>query len=441
MTSAVGTRRTAGTAASLGAGAAVAMLLAVALSLREPSTSVAVAGGAGLVLVLTLVLWNESAAVFLAGALLAFVRVEPAPTDAVFLIVILVAAASGRLTLTRIPATVGLFLGGYLSLNLLAMTQSLSLGRSLKFSFTTFYLATFALWLTGWLTSRERMRLVLRSYLLAAGVSAFLGVGALFLPIPGRARLVYDNTRALALFKDPNVLGAFLVPAALILAEELLRPSLLRARRSTKLALFVLVVLGVLFSFSRAAWGSLVLGLLVIAGVYALRRGGGRHAFALITTMLFTGLVAVAILSATGQLTFLEQRARVQGYDQNRFGAQQYAIDLAAHHPLGIGPGQFELYSPLSAHETYLRALSEVGVLGLVLVAALLLATLVLALRNAQRGIDTYGVGSAALLGSWFGLVASGFVIDTLHWRQLWLVAAWIWAGATRGAASSTSRP
>ena len=67
-------------------------------------------------------------------------------------------------------------------------------------------------------------------------------------------------------------------------------------------------------------------------------------------------------------------------------------------YPLGIGPGQFEKVSPISAHSTYVRALSEEGVLGLLVLLALLLLTLMFASRNAILGRDTYGIGSAALL-------------------------------------------
>ena len=51
---------------------------------------------------------------------------------------------------------------------------------------------------------------------------------------------------------------------------------------------------------------------------------------------------------------------------------------------------------------------------------------------NAIAGRDTYGIGSAALLGAWCGLLVNSFVIDTLHWRHLWVVAALIWAGWAR---------
>jgi hypothetical protein len=68
----------------------------------------------------------------------------------------------------------------------------------------------------------------------------------------------------------------------------------------------------------------------------------------------------------------------------------------------------------------------------LVTILALIVATLLFAGRNAAIGRDTYGIGSAALLGAWCGLVANSAFVDTLHWRHLWLVAALIWAGAMR---------
>ena len=61
-----------------------------------------------------------------------------------------------------------------------------------------------------------------------------------------------------------------------------------------------------------------------------------------------------------------------------------------------------------------------------------MLATLYWAGRNAIFGRDTYGIGSAALLGAWVGALFNGFFVDTLHWRHLWLLAALIWAGSAR---------
>jgi O-antigen ligase len=161
----------------------------------------------------------------------------------------------------------------------------------------------------------------------------------------------------------------------------------------------------------------------------------------MVVLLVVTTLGVAGTLAATGSLGFLEQRARLQTYDTQRFGAQRTGIELAAQHPAGIGPGQFELVSPVSAHSSYVRALAEQGILGLAIVAALFLATLIFAGTNAIAGRDTYGIGSAALLAAWVGLLVNSFVVDTLHWRHLWFVAALIWIGTVPRVRRSADPP
>jgi O-antigen ligase len=315
---------------------------------------------------------------------------------------------------------------------MLASIDLIDLGRGVTFFAITLYLAVFSLWMTGYVGSVNAARVVLKAYVAAAVVSAGVAVLALFVVFPGHEVFV-RGPRAQGLFKDPNVLGPFLVPAALLLLEETVAPRLLRARLATKVALLSILTVGVLFSFSRAAWLNLVIGGFVMFCVLSLRRGGGRRAVKFVVAAVSATAVLFAALAVTSSFAFLSERARFQTYDVQRFGAQLSGIELAAKYPLGIGPGQFERVSPISAHSTYVRALSEEGVVGLLVLLALLLLTLAFAGRNAILGRDTYGIGSAALLAAWCGLLANSVFIDTLHWRHFWLLAALIWAGAARG--------
>jgi O-antigen ligase len=173
-------------------------------------------------------------------------------------------------------------------------------------------------------------------------------------------------------------------------------------------------------------------GVFVVLTVIALRRGAGRQAGRALAVVLVGAAAVTATVAFSGSTTFLQQRATLQSYDSTRFGAQSESIRFAEQHPLGIGPGQFERYANVSVHSTYARALAEEGLLGLVLMLALVLATLAAAGRNAIDGRDTYGIGSAALLGAWCGILANSLFVDTLHWRHLWFVAALIWAGSYR---------
>jgi hypothetical protein len=387
--------------------------------------------GFGLLGTLALALARYDTAIALGIFLLAAVRIEPAPADLIFFVVIAVALVTGRFDLRRVPLTVTVLLGVFLALNMLASVELIDVGRGVRFFSITLYLAVFALWLTGYVRSAYTARVVLRAYVAAAVVSAAVAVIALFVAFPGHNVFVL-GPRAQGLFKDPNVLGPFLVPAALLLLEETVAPRLLRARLPTKVALLSILTVGILFSFSRAAWLNLVVGAFVMFCVLAMRRGGGRRAVTFLVTAVSASAVLFAALAVTSSFAFLSERARFQSYDVQRFGAQLSGIELAAKYPLGIGPGQFEQVSPISAHSTYVRALSEEGVLGLLVFLALLLLTLGFAGRNAVLGRDTYGIGSAALLAAWCGLLANSVFIDTVHWRHLWLVAALIWAGAAR---------
>jgi O-antigen ligase len=413
-----------------GCGALVLVFLALGLALgRNPLPLSLVLGfGIGLLGTLALALTRYDAAVALGILLLAVVRIEPAPSDLIFGVLIAVAVAAWSFDLRAVPLSVTVLVSTFLSLNLIASIDVVDAARAVSFFAVTLYLGIFALWLAAYVRSSSRARLVLVAYLVAAVLSAAVACLALLAPFPGADSFV-RGPRAQGLFKDPNVFGPVLVPAALVLMEEIVAPRLLRLRLWLKLALLSVLTLGVLFSFSRAAWLNLAVGTLVLFTVLVVRRGGFGRAAALAAVVLAAGASLGAVVAASSSLAFLQERAALQAYDTQRFGAQLSGVDLAAEYPFGIGPGQFERFSQISAHSTYVRALAEEGLLGLLVFLALMLLTLGFAARNAVLGADTYGIGSAALLAAWCGLLANSVFVDTLHWRHLWFVAALVWAG------------
>src|SRR5215211_7383467 len=233
----------------------VLLLLAIGVGLgRQPLPLPVVLGfGVGLLGTLALAVARYDAAVALGVLLLAAVRIEPAPSDLVFGVLIAVAFAAWRFDLQRVPLSVALLVS---------------------------------------------VSLALVAYLAATVISAALACLALVTPFPGSGAFV-SGPRAQGLFKDPNVFGPFLVPAALVLMEELVAPRLLRLRFLPKLALLSIVTLGVLFSFSRAAWLNLAVGVVVLFAVLALRRGGGRQTVTLFVGTLFAGGALWAAVAAT----------------------------------------------------------------------------------------------------------------------------------------------
>jgi O-antigen ligase len=424
--------------------AAIGGALGLALYAQPLSLPLVLVGGIGLVGMLALSLVRYDVAVALGVALLAVVRVEPAPVDAAFAVIIMVAAVTGRMRLDRVPLSMAALAGAFITLNVVSMMDAVDSTRAVKFISITVYLLAFGLWTCVYVDRESRARRILRVYVGVAVASALFATLALRVHFPGSQFLVTDDgERGMGLFKDPNVYGPFLVPAALMLLEEALRPKLLGPGRMLKRIGFLILVIGIVFSYSRAAALNLGVGVLVMLVVLTLRRGAGRRAFALFAIVLAVVTAVSWAVIATGSLQFLQERARFQTYDTQRFGAQRTGIELAQEHPLGIGPGQFEVLSPVSAHSTYIRALAEEGILGAVVLFALMFGVLLLAVRNAVAGRSTYGIGSTALLASWCGALANSVFVDTLHWRHLWLIAGLIWAAAMAPAggaqASSTA--
>jgi hypothetical protein len=440
VTTAAGPRprsRSAGVA--LGAGV-LGLVLAVLLYRFPPPLGLSLVGGVAMIAVLALALARYHAAVALAFVLLGVVLVEPAPSDGVFVVLMAIALVGRRFRLAAVPFPVIAALGTLAAFNLLSAVQVPDPERAASYFLISGFVAAMALWLSGYVVTRGRARLVVRAYLVAAVSSAALGVLALFAPLPG-AEVLAEGGRARALFQDPNVFGPFLIPALLIVTEEILQPRLLSARLPTKAVIAAILALGVLFSYSRGAWLSLAVAVIVMGVVLSLRRGGARRALGLLAIAAVAAVVVAATVVLTGSGDFLAERAQPQAYDEQRFSGQRAGLEPALRYPFGAGPGQFESIAGISAHSSYARVLGEQGFPGLLVLLALLGFTLALALRNAIVGRDTYGIGSVALLAAWCGLLANSFVVDTLHWRHLWIVAALIWAGAMRRYRPGTSLP
>jgi O-antigen ligase len=405
---------------------------AMFISAHELSLGLVIGGCLGLAMVFALAIARYDAAAGLGFLFIGVVYVEPAPPDAIFAVVIAVALVTGRFRIDRLPMSILALLGVFILLNIASAVEAVDPQRALVYLIITLYLAVFAVWLTGYLNSAKRARILVNAYLIGAVVAAAWASLALFVPVPLGDILTVGGERAKALFEDPNVYGPFLVPIALILIEELISPRLIRYRTATKLLLLFVLMIGLFLSYSRGAWGNFAVAITTMLGVLVLRRGGARRAFAVLIVLVLGGVAVGAVLAVTGSLGFLEERAKLQTYDTQRFAAQRQGIKFGDEHLLGIGPGQFEVRAPVPSHNLYVRSLSEQGYLGLFTVLSLVLTTLVLALSNAAMGRDTYGIGSAALLGAWVGILLESFVIDSNHWRHLWLVAALIWIGAQR---------
>jgi hypothetical protein len=387
--------------------------------------------GLGLVVLLVLATLAFRRTYLLFGisfALLAYVPVDPAPIDVVIALLVLASLSVGSVPF-RVPMFVALPLIGFGVISVQSMGNAVSLGRAAKFELITLYVLVLLVWLSGMFSRGDWLRLAVRTYVAAAALSAVAASLALFIHFPGSAHLIYDGARAKGFFKDPNVFGPFLVPAAAIVLEDINTRNLFPWSRKVLVLIFMTLSVGTVLAYSRAGWLNYAIALTTVIGFQAARRRGWQGATKSLAVLALGGAIGLGVLASTGSLSFFLSRSHLQAYDQTRFATQTKAFDQATAHVLGHGPGQTELSLDYAAHSLYARAAYEQGVIGLALVLVILGGILYCGLALARHNRSVHGIGSAALVGSWLGLIANSAFVDTLHWRHLPVIAAIICSG------------
>ena len=385
------------------------------------------------------------AIVWLTFALSSLVLVEPAPVDALSmgLAVLLPAVALVEIT-PALCLYVCLWLAA-IAAQLLAATQAPEMGRAIMHTVITTQLVVVSVAMAGFIAQSpvRHTRLVLSGWLAAATVAALAAIAGYFDLIPGSADLFTLHERGTGTFKDPNVFGPFLIaPILYALHLALTRPL---GAALPALACALVMSIGVFLSFSRGAWACLALSIAVwsactYAGGTRTERGKlmavGTIGIAVIVVLLIVALQ----LDAVARL--MEVRASLsQSYDQGpdgRFGGQLKALALIAEHPLGIGSLTFSpLHHHEEAHNVYLSMVMNAGWLGGSLFFAITLLTIVLGfsrLRSAGASRPYLVIASATFLS----LALEGAIIDSDHWRHLYLLMGLVWGLASARRASNT---
>ena len=190
------------------------------------------------------------------------------------------------------------------------------------------------------------LRTIYRASVAGAVVTAAFGVLGYFEAIPG-AGLFTRYDRAKGLFEDPNVFGPFLVLPALYVAYGLLYRSITLA--PVRAVLLLILVGGIFLSFSRGAWGLLIVSGLVLATLLLLseERAHMRARLVLVGTAAVTALILALVVALQFDAVYemFSTRAQVvQDYDGarlGRFARHAIGFEWALSNPLGIGPLEF----------------------------------------------------------------------------------------------------
>src|SRR6266568_3065852 len=204
------------------------------------------------------VLALQRALVWLVGASGAIVFIEPSPYELVTLAASLIFFATGlRMRLVFIPLLLTLFLlnVGY-TIGAVAVMDRPNVGTWIA---TSWYMAITVIFFAMVVAedTAARLDMLRRGLVVGAMVASVSAIAGYFNLVPGGHDLLTLYERARGTFKDPNVLGAFLILPALFALQSVVSDTFGKAFRNT-IALGILA-LAILLAFSRAAWGGLVI--------------------------------------------------------------------------------------------------------------------------------------------------------------------------------------
>ena len=112
--------------------------------------------------------------------------------------------------------------------------------------------------------TEARLNALMRGCVIGGVIASLAAIIGYFRIFPGLNELLLLYDRARGTFKDPNVLGAFLIFPTLLALQPVMSGQF---RQAAKGALLLgLFVPAILLSFSRAAWGQVVYTALLDAG-------------------------------------------------------------------------------------------------------------------------------------------------------------------------------
>jgi hypothetical protein len=375
----------------------------------------------------------QRGSLWLLAAVSPFVFIEPSPYEFAFLVVLVIFIGTGlrfapaAMSLVAILAilNVGYTIG---AINLLEKQEVL------YWVLTSWYLALTAIFFALVLSenTHERLDALLRGYRFAAVAVSLLAIAGYFNLIPGAQEQLTLYSRARGTFKDPNVLGGFLILPAIYCLQKVIDEQARRALRNA--VAFAIISLAVLLSFSRAAWGILAVTALMSVTLNFLTTSSARKKLRILILVMLAAGVAAATLSVLLSFDafanlFKERASLVQGYDAGRFGRFGRHIlgaEMALDYPFGIGPLQFSRFFPEDTHNSFLNAFMSGGWLSGVTYPLLIVATLLLSLRS-QFVTAPWSQASKVLFVTFIGLAAESLIIDTDHWRHFFLLIGAVW--------------
>ena len=364
-----------------------------------------------------------------------FVIKEPAPFDLAFIAVFSLSMLMGLRVPKRLVFLI-LMLGAFLLFGLIGTSQSNiqeHYQESIRHVLITGLLIAVALFVACFIYRYQERALtaMMNGWVFAAVAASVAGIAGYFDLLGPYSDHFTLYGRAKGTFKDPNVLAPFLVPPALYCVYH-------AASRSAFWSLFnlgvlLILVLGLLLSFSRGGWAHFAVSALIAGVLWMVYVRDRRFKSRLIGFGIIAGgVLTFAVITLLGMESVGElfaQRFRIQEYDSSasgRFAGQYLTAMKVLDFPLGLGshgflPDWFE-----QPHNVYLFQFVIGGWGGGLVYMAIVAVTLVRSFALLSRPTPMAGI-IVVLVASFAGLALEGLIVDSDHWRHFYFLLGAIW--------------
>jgi hypothetical protein len=360
--------------------------------------------------------------------------IEPSPHDALMMLLLVVCfAARVRFDRKLVPLLVLVavwLIGGFFSL-----VQVGDNVKDIQYAGTSLYLGVAALMFACLFCDGNLVRLAMlrRGYLLAALIATAAGYIGFFHLLP-HSDIFLDNDRVSATFKDPNVYAPFLVFPIVWLTIKVLT----RGIRFLDVGVLMILIGGLLLSFSRGAWAHFAISTTVGIAIVLAVTPDPRMRARIVMIGLFAAIVAALLIVAMMSIgsvhdMFVERAKAIQPYDVGpggRFWEQQQALGTILQNPNGLGPFEFDRIYGTQQHNVYMQGFLVYGWLGGAAYLALVAVTLMLGLITVPVASpwQYYLITAYAVF---VGEACEGMIVDTDHWRHFFLMLGLIWGLGT----------
>ncbi len=375
----------------------------------------------------------QAAAVWMMMAVSFFVRIEPAPCDLMFVVVMTVYLALGGLQATVIAVPLIFYLllynlGGFVSFLEVSNDQKAGM-----FVLTSCYMAVSAIFFCFYVSSDTERRFAVfkNGYIIGAVIASIIGIAGYF-NVGGTGAYLSPIFRAQGTFKDPNVLSTYIILPALLMTQDVMLGT--RAWRFMRyLGLFAIVAC-LFLAFSRGAWVNFAgSAMLMVMLTFILSPSKELRSRIILLTILGTVLLVVMLVGLLSidfvRAAFEDRATLAKDYDSGEFGRfsnQLNSIPILLQSPFGFGPNKFRLLFGLDPHNVYLNAFSSYGWLGGIANMMMVVSTVIVGFRGSLIRAPWQGA-SIALFCVFLATALQGVQIDTDHWRHFYWMLGLNW--------------